>query len=112
MRYEIILAPEAVEDLQRLKPHIRATVRDALEQFLRHWSGGGRKWTQLTTFVVASDSARVFAGDRKGWLWGWSFGSGTLDFQRQLHVGPVAGLVIWIESLMLPWFPWVLGMVA
>src|SRR5689334_21910044 len=36
MRYDIILAPEAVEDLQRLKRHIRATVRDALEQFLRH----------------------------------------------------------------------------
>jgi len=36
MRYEIILAPEAVEDLQRLKPNVRTTVRDALERFLRH----------------------------------------------------------------------------
>jgi mRNA interferase RelE/StbE len=36
MPYEIILAPEAVEDFQRLKPNVRATVRDALERFLRH----------------------------------------------------------------------------
>lgn len=36
MRYEIILAPEAVEDLRRLKARLRATVRDAIEKHLRH----------------------------------------------------------------------------
>lgn len=36
MRYEIILAPEAVEDLRNLKANTRALVRDAIEQFLRH----------------------------------------------------------------------------
>ncbi len=36
MRYEIILAPEALTDLNRLKAHVRANVRDALEQYLRH----------------------------------------------------------------------------
>lgn len=36
MRYEIILAPEAVEDLGRLKAHLRALVRDAIETHLRH----------------------------------------------------------------------------
>jgi mRNA-degrading endonuclease RelE of RelBE toxin-antitoxin system len=36
MRYEIILAPEALDDLRRLKAHQRAQVRDALEQYLRH----------------------------------------------------------------------------
>src|SRR5262245_51389749 len=36
MRYEIVLAPEAVEDLDTLKANIRAEVRDALEQHLRH----------------------------------------------------------------------------
>lgn len=35
MRYEIILSPEAVEDLQRLSAHIRARVRDLLEVHLR-----------------------------------------------------------------------------
>jgi mRNA interferase RelE/StbE len=36
MRHEIILAPEAVEDLNRLKASRRAEVRDAIEQHLRH----------------------------------------------------------------------------
>jgi len=36
MRYEIILSPEAIEDLHGLKAHWRATVRDAVETHLRH----------------------------------------------------------------------------
>jgi mRNA interferase RelE/StbE len=36
MRYAIVLAPEAVEDLGRLKAAIRAAVRSALETHLRH----------------------------------------------------------------------------
>jgi mRNA interferase RelE/StbE len=36
MRYEILLAPEAVEDLNSLKANIRSAVRDAIEQHLRH----------------------------------------------------------------------------
>jgi mRNA-degrading endonuclease RelE of RelBE toxin-antitoxin system len=36
MRYEIILAPEAVEDLQRLPVRERSTVRDAIERHLRY----------------------------------------------------------------------------
>jgi len=36
MRYEIILAPEAVADLRNLKAHMRAVVRDAIETHLRH----------------------------------------------------------------------------
>ena len=36
MRFEIILAPEAVEDLRRLKANLRAVVRGALETHLRH----------------------------------------------------------------------------
>lgn len=35
MRYEIILAPEAVEDLNALKAAIRTTVKSALETHLR-----------------------------------------------------------------------------
>jgi mRNA interferase RelE/StbE len=35
MPFEIVLAPEAVEDLRRLKANIRAIVRDALEAHLR-----------------------------------------------------------------------------
>lgn len=36
MRFDIILAPEAVEDLRALKASIRAVVRNAIETHLRH----------------------------------------------------------------------------
>jgi len=36
MPFEIVLAPEAVEDLRRLTANVRATVRTALETHLRH----------------------------------------------------------------------------
>src|SRR5438105_8766693 len=36
MRYDIVLAPEAVEDLHNLKANIRAAVHDAIEQHLRN----------------------------------------------------------------------------
>jgi mRNA-degrading endonuclease RelE of RelBE toxin-antitoxin system len=36
MAYEIVLAPEAVEDLRGLRANVGATVRTALETHLRH----------------------------------------------------------------------------
>ena len=36
MRYAVILAPEAVADLKKLKPNVRATVQTALETHRRH----------------------------------------------------------------------------
>ena len=36
MRFAIVLAPEAVEDLRKLKASLRAVVREALETHLRH----------------------------------------------------------------------------
>ncbi|SRR5579871_4604963 len=36
MPFEIVLAPEAVEDLRRLTANVRAIVRIALEAHLRH----------------------------------------------------------------------------
>jgi len=36
MRYEILFAPEAVEDFRALKANVRARVRDAIERHLRH----------------------------------------------------------------------------
>jgi mRNA-degrading endonuclease RelE of RelBE toxin-antitoxin system len=36
MPFEIVLAPEAVEDLRRLRANLRAAVRDALEVHLRY----------------------------------------------------------------------------
>lgn len=39
MAYEIVLAPEAVEDLRALTANVRAAVRAALEIHLRHEPG-------------------------------------------------------------------------
>lgn len=36
MPFEIVLAPEAVEDLKGLKANLRAEIRAALERHLRH----------------------------------------------------------------------------
>jgi mRNA-degrading endonuclease RelE of RelBE toxin-antitoxin system len=36
MRYEILFAPEAVEDFDGLAAHVRADVRDSIERRLRH----------------------------------------------------------------------------
>jgi mRNA interferase RelE/StbE len=36
MRHDIVLAPEAVEDLDNLQANVRALVRNAIEQHLRH----------------------------------------------------------------------------
>ncbi len=36
MPFAIILAPEAIEDLDGLKANVRATVREGLETLLRH----------------------------------------------------------------------------
>jgi mRNA-degrading endonuclease RelE of RelBE toxin-antitoxin system len=36
MRYDIVLAPQAVEDLKRLRAHTRAAVRAGIETHLRH----------------------------------------------------------------------------
>jgi mRNA-degrading endonuclease RelE of RelBE toxin-antitoxin system len=36
MVFDVVLAPEAVEDLRRLRVDIRATVRSAVEVHLRH----------------------------------------------------------------------------
>lgn len=36
MPYEIILSPEAVADLRRLKANLRSTVRAAMQTHLRH----------------------------------------------------------------------------
>jgi mRNA-degrading endonuclease RelE of RelBE toxin-antitoxin system len=36
MRFEMLLAPEAVEDLRRLKAKERSAVKEALETHLRH----------------------------------------------------------------------------
>jgi mRNA interferase RelE/StbE len=37
MAFEIVLAPEAIRDLEKLRANLRAEVRDAIERHLRTW---------------------------------------------------------------------------
>ena len=39
MRYKIVLAQEAVEDLRSLPSHVRAEVKEGMERHLRHSPG-------------------------------------------------------------------------
>ena len=36
MRHEIVLAPEALDDVKRLNAHLRTAVREAIDVHLRH----------------------------------------------------------------------------
>jgi mRNA interferase RelE/StbE len=36
MRFEILLAPDAIQDLKSLKAHVRTATRSAIERHLRH----------------------------------------------------------------------------
>ena len=36
MKYEVVFAPEAVRDVRSLRAHVRSTVQDGIETFLRH----------------------------------------------------------------------------
>ena len=73
MRHEIILAPEAVEDLRNLKANIRATVRAGIEKYLRHQpsktSKSRIKRLQSVShpqFRLRIDEVRVFYDVRAG----------------------------------------------
>ena len=67
MPYEIVLAPEATEDLEGLKANVRAKVREGLETHLRHQPSRTsrsrikrlRKMSQ-PQYRLRLDDARVF----------------------------------------------------
>jgi len=79
MRYEILLAPEALADLRALRANLRAEVRDAIERHLRHeptaisrarikqLQGEGRPGYRLRVgdirvfYDVAEDQVRIVA---------------------------------------------------
>ncbi len=68
MRYEILLGPEAVEDLQSLKANVRAEVRDAIDRHLRHQPTKTSKsrikrlrgWSRPQFRLRVGDDIRVF----------------------------------------------------
>jgi mRNA-degrading endonuclease RelE of RelBE toxin-antitoxin system len=63
MRFAIVLAPEAVEDLKRLKANVRSEVRAAIETHLRHEPGKTSKSRIKRLRGVRRPQFRLRVGD-------------------------------------------------
>lgn len=63
MRYEIVLAPEAVEDLQSLEANARAEVQDGIEGYLRYEPKKTRKSRIKRLRGVSRPQYRLRVGD-------------------------------------------------
>jgi mRNA interferase RelE/StbE len=63
MRYEIILAPEAAEDLQSFKANVRAQIQDAIERQLRLEPGKTSKASIKRLRGVSRPQYRLRVGD-------------------------------------------------
>jgi mRNA-degrading endonuclease RelE of RelBE toxin-antitoxin system len=63
MRFEIVLAPQAVRDLRALPARLRAEVRDALETHLRHDPGKRSKSRIKRLRGVSKPQFRLRVGD-------------------------------------------------
>ncbi len=93
MRYEIVLAPEAVEDFTRLNARWRANVRDALEKHLRHQPAKESKsrikrlrGTRRPQYRLRVDEIRVFYDIREQ----------TVEV---LAIVPKSEAVAWLEQM-------------
>ena len=63
MRYEIILATEAVEDFRRLTARDRSSIRDALERHLRYEPGKESRSSIKRVRDVVRPQYRLRVGD-------------------------------------------------
>lgn len=63
MRYEIELAPQAIQDLKRLKANLRAHVKDAMETHLRHQPAKTSKSRIKRLRGVSKPQYRLRVGD-------------------------------------------------
>ncbi len=65
MRYDLILAPEAVDDVRNLRAHLRSMVRDAIETSLRHTPTGVSKSRIKRLRGLARPQFRLRVGDTR-----------------------------------------------
>jgi mRNA-degrading endonuclease RelE of RelBE toxin-antitoxin system len=63
MRFAIVLAPEAVDDLGRLKANLRSEVRKAIETHLRHEPGKASRSRVKRLRGVRRPQFRLRVGD-------------------------------------------------
>jgi mRNA-degrading endonuclease RelE of RelBE toxin-antitoxin system len=91
MRYEIYLAPEAVEDLSRLPPHVRATVKSAIETHLRHTPTATSKSRIKRLRRETRPQYRLRVGDVR------VFYDVTDDSVEVVAIVPKSGAAEWLE---------------
>ncbi|MEW6542330.1 MAG: type II toxin-antitoxin system RelE/ParE family toxin [Nitrospirota bacterium] len=93
MRYEIILAPEAAEDLGKLKAYVRATVRDAVEKYLRHEPSKTSKSRIKRLRGVRRPQYRSQAGDIRVF---YDVAEGAVEI---LAIVPKSQAASWLEAI-------------
>ncbi|MBP2668219.1 MAG: hypothetical protein H6Q80_421 [Deltaproteobacteria bacterium] len=93
MKYEIELAPEAAQDLKRLKAHIRAEVKDALERYLRNEPAKVSKSRIKRLRGIAHPQYRLRAGEIR------VFYDITKQVVKILAIVPKPEAASWLEEI-------------
>jgi mRNA interferase RelE/StbE len=93
MRYELIISPEAAEDLRGLKAHGRAIVRDAMERYLRYEPTQASKSRIKRLRGVSRPQFRLRVGDIRIF---YDVSDGRVEI---LAIVPKAGAAAWLEAI-------------
>ena len=91
MRYEIILAPEAIEDLKTLKAFDRAAVKDAIEKHLRREPTKTSRSRIKQLRGLLQPQFRLLVGDHR------VFYDVTAESVQVLAIVPKADAAKWLE---------------
>lgn len=92
MHYEIVLAAEAVKDVQHLKAHLRSTVRDAIEKHLRHHPTQVSKSRIKRLHGTSRPQFRLRVGDIRVF---YDVRESTVEI---LAVVPKSGATVWLKQ--------------
>ena len=93
MRREILFAPEAVSDLKSLTARARATIRDAIEQHLRHEPKRTSKSRSKRLRGISRPQFRLRVGQVR------VFYDVTDEVVEILSIVPKSKAVAWLEEI-------------
>jgi mRNA-degrading endonuclease RelE of RelBE toxin-antitoxin system len=93
MRYEIVLAQEAAQDLRRLKAHVPAEVLDALERYLRRQPGKVSKSRIKQLRGLTHPQYRLMVGETR------VFYDITGNVAEVLAIVPKSEAASWLEAM-------------
>ena len=96
MRFEIVLAPEAIEDFLVLKANDRSTVRDALETHLRYEPTKGSRSRIKRLRGLARPQYRLRIGEIR------VFYDVSAEAVEVLAIVPKSEAAIWLEQFGKP----------